>query len=213
MILALTLLFITRMAPAAPSGREWKTDLPTLIGRIVMLREPAPQDAGALLDVLSVGDAVRFGLGQPLSEDAVEDLIDRACESRRAGASFTFAITTSPAHPVVGLIQVRQLDATFETAEVECLVAPSARGTGAFIESARLTGSFAFDTVGVHRIEARVEMQNGRANGALKKLGAVQEGILRRSLRRGHEHFDQVLWAVLREDWGDRWVSTVPRVH
>ena len=178
-----------------------------------MLREPAPRDAGVLLDVLSVGDAVRFGLSQPLSEAAVEDLIDRSCESRTAGAGFTYVVTTSPAHPVVGLIQVRQLDATFETAEAECLVAPSARGTGAFIEAARLAGSFAFDTVGVHRIEARVEMQNGRANGALKKLGAVQEGILRRSLRRGHEHVDQVLWAVLREDWGDRWVTTVPRVH
>ena len=213
MSLALTLLIIIRMAATTSSGCDWKTELPTLIGRIVTLREPAPQDAGALLDVLSVSDAVRFGLSPPLGEDEVRDLIDRACESRKAGVGFTYAVTTSPAHPVVGLIQVRQLDVTFETAEAECMIAPSARGTGAFMESARLAGSFAFDTVGVHRIEARVEMQNGRANGALRKLGAVQEGILRRSLRRGHEHFDQVLWAVLREDWGDRWVSTVPRVH
>jgi RimJ/RimL family protein N-acetyltransferase len=179
----------------------------------VLLREPVPQDAGVLLDVLSVGDAVRFGLEQPLSEDAVKDLIERAAETRKTGASFTYAITTSPAHPVVGLIQVRQLDPTFETAEAECVLAPSARGTGAFIETARLAGSFAFDTVGVHRIESRVETQNGRANGALRKLGAVQEGILRRALRRGDEHIDQVLWAVLREDWGERWVSTAPRVH
>jgi hypothetical protein len=28
-----------------------------------------------------------------------------------------------------------------------------------------------------------VLLQNGRANGALRKLGAVQEGILRRSIR------------------------------
>ncbi|PYR32420.1 MAG: 30S ribosomal protein S5 alanine N-acetyltransferase, partial [Acidobacteria bacterium] len=49
--------------------------------------------------------------------------------------------------------------------------------------------------------------------GALRKLGAVQEGILRRSLRRGGEYLDQVLWSLLKEDWGPRWVSTGSRVH
>ena len=56
-------------------------------------------------------------------------------------------------------------------------------------------------------------LQNGRANGALRKLGAVQEGVLRRSVRRGSEYCDQVLWSLLKEDWGDHWVSTAPRVH
>ena len=56
-------------------------------------------------------------------------------------------------------------------------------------------------------------VQNGRANGALRKLGAVQEGVLRRSVRRGDEYVDQVLWSLLKEDWGEHWVSTAPRVH
>jgi ribosomal-protein-alanine N-acetyltransferase len=67
--------------------------------------------------------------------------------------------------------------------------------------------------VGAHRLEARVPLQNGRGNGALRKLGAVQEGILRQSVRRGDEYVDQVLWSILKEDWGEHWVSTAPRVH
>ena len=44
-------------------------------------------------------------------------------------------------------------------------------------------------------------MENGRRNGALKKLGAVQEGVLRRSfLKRGRYH-DQILWSLLATDW------------
>ena len=82
-----------------------------------------------------------------------------------------------------------------------------------FLETARLVGSFAFGSVGVHRIEARVLLQNGRANGALRKLGAVQEGVLRRSIRRQGEYVDQVLWSMLKEDWGEHWISTAPRVH
>jgi aminoglycoside 6'-N-acetyltransferase len=81
------------------------------------------------------------------------------------------------------------------------------------MEAARLIGSFAFGVVGAYRLEARALVQNGRANGALRKLGAVQEGILRRSLRRGGAYTDQVLWSILKEDWGEHWISTAPRVH
>jgi ribosomal-protein-serine acetyltransferase len=60
---------------------------------------------------------------------------------------------------------------------------------------------FAFETVGVHRLEARAAVRNGRGNGALRKLGAVQEGILRKSFLRSGEYLDQMLWTVLDEDW------------
>ena len=80
-------------------------------------------------------------------------------------------------------------------------------------EAARLVGSFVFGTLGTHRLEARVLLQHGRANGALRKLGAVQEGVLRRSVRRDDNYFDQVLWSLLRDDWGDHWVPIGPRVH
>ncbi len=60
---------------------------------------------------------------------------------------------------------------------------------------------FAFETVGVHRLEARASVKNGRGNGALRKIGAVQEGVLRRSFLRHGEYHDQVLWSILDEDW------------
>jgi RimJ/RimL family protein N-acetyltransferase len=111
------------------------------------------------------------------------------------------------------MVQVRALDPAFETAEWECTLAPSVRGSGVFIETARLVCGFTFNAIGAHRLEARLQLQNGRANGALRKLGAVQEGILRRSARRRGEYVDQVLWSVLKDDWGDPCVATSPRVH
>jgi RimJ/RimL family protein N-acetyltransferase len=44
-------------------------------------------------------------------------------------------------------------------------------------------------------------LQNGRGNGALRKIGAVQEGVLRRSFRRNDEYLDQALWSIFDEDW------------
>jgi len=192
---------------------SWRNELPTLAGRMVMLREPAFHDADALLGVLSLGDCARFGLDETISELVVQDFIDRAIRNRAAGIAVTYAIALNGPRTIVGLVQVRQLDPAFEAAEWECTLMPSARGTGIFLDAARLAGSFAFGTLGVHRLEARVLLQHGRSNGALRKLGAVQEGVLRRSVRRAGEYFDQVLWSLLKEDWGEHWVSTSPRVH
>ena len=191
----------------------WRSELPPLTGRVVMLREPGTQDLGPLVDLLSLGDATRFGLDEPVSEVRVQELIERFARERASGLAFTYVITLATARTIVGLVQVRQLDPAFEAAEWECTIAPSSRGSGIFLEAARLVGSFAFGAIGTHRLEARVLLQNGRANGALRKLGAVQEGVLRRSVRRAGEYFDQVLWSLLKEDWGDHWVSTAPRVH
>jgi RimJ/RimL family protein N-acetyltransferase len=199
--------------PSVISVAPWRNELPSLTGRVVLLREPAVQDLGPLVDLLSLGDATRFGLEEPVSDVAVQELIERFARERASGLAVTYLITLATSRTIVGLVQVRQLDPSFEAAEWECTIAPSWRGSGMFLDAARLVGSFAFGTLGTHRIEARVLLQNGRANGALRKLGAVQEGVLRRSVRRGGEYFDQVLWSLLKEDWGDHWVSTAPRVH
>jgi RimJ/RimL family protein N-acetyltransferase len=42
---------------------------------------------------------------------------------------------------------------------------------------------------------------NGRGNGALRKIGAVQEGVLRRSFLKNGQQLDQRLWSILREEW------------
>jgi RimJ/RimL family protein N-acetyltransferase len=192
---------------------DWQATLPSLTSRSVTLREPVAQDVGALVDLLSIGDASRFGLEYPVAELAVHEFIERAQRDREAGAAVTYVVLVNAGRTIAGAFQVRRLDPMFEAAEWEATLAPSARGTGVFIEAARLVGSFAFGTLGAHRLEARVLLQNGRANSALRKLGAVQEGVLRRSARRAGEYVDQVLWSMLKDDWTDNWVSTEPRVH
>ncbi len=198
---------------SAANVAAWRAELPTLVGRTVLLREPVASDLGALVDLLSLRDATPFGLDEPVSDVTVQDLIERAARERASGLSFTYVIALASARTVVGLVHVRQLDPMFEAAEWECTIAPSARGSGIFLETARLVGSFTFGSIGTHRLEARVLLRNGRANGALRKLGAVQEGVLRRAVRRHGEYLDQVLWSLLKEDWGNHWVSTAPRVH
>jgi RimJ/RimL family protein N-acetyltransferase len=60
---------------------------------------------------------------------------------------------------------------------------------------------FAFQQTAVNRLEARAVVQNGRGNGALRKLGAVQEGVLRGSLLKDGKCLDQVMWSIISQDW------------
>ena len=192
---------------------DWRTELPTLAGRLVTLRQLTPHDLGPLFDLLSIADTSSFGFDEPVNDVDVRAFIDRTIRDRSAGLSFTYAVVQNGTRAMVGVAQVRQLEPSFETAECEGTLALTVRGTGVFLEVARLVGSFAFGTVGARRVEVRVLQQNGRANGALRKLGGVQEGILRRSVRRRGAYLDQALWSLLKDDWGNHWVSTVPRVH
>ena len=68
------------------------------------------------------------------------------------------------------------------------------------MDAAELILDFVFDVVGVHRLEARAALQNGRGNGALHKLGATQEGVLQRSFLRNGVYLDQALWTILADE-------------
>ena len=180
---------------------NWRTGLPVLTSGLVTLREPGLQDVPALVSLLALNDASRFGLDELATDAAAERLIADATSQRAAGLAFTYVITMTPTRSIVGLIQMRRLDPGFEAADCDCTIAPTLRGTGVFVDAARLAVSFAFGVAGVHRIESRTLVENGRANGALRKLGAVQEGILRRSIQHGGVWMDQALWAIVKDDW------------
>ena len=55
---------------------------------------------------------------------------------------------------------------------------------------------------GFRRVEFRVDIRNGRSQAAMKKLGAVREGVLRadRITWTGHVR-DTVLFAILKDEW------------
>jgi len=78
---------------------------------------------------------------------------------------------------------------------------PQLRGTGFNRRIKDVMLARAFDC-GIRRVEFRVDRRNGRSQAAMKKLGAVREGILRadRITWTGHVR-DTVLFSILRDEW------------
>jgi len=192
----------TRIAEPKPMvATNWRQVLPVLSNGVLTLRELRSSDASALLELLTTDEVSRFISPPPTTVDGFERFIAWAQRERAAGRYICFAVVPDGMDTAIGLFQVRQLDPTFTTAEWGFALGRSFWGTGVFAAAARLTIDFAFETVGTHRLEARAAVANGRGNGALAKIGAVKEAILRRSFYRSGRHYDQALWSIVREDW------------
>jgi RimJ/RimL family protein N-acetyltransferase len=183
------------------NGEGWQSALPCLAGDVVSLRELRTSDAAALFAALTNEQVARFISPPPATVEGFERFIAWAIRERQNGQYLCFAVVPHGMDRPIGIFQVRSLESAFGTAEWGFALAAEFWGTGVFLDGARLVVDFAFDVLGTHRLEARAAVQNGRGNGALRKLGAVQEGLLRRSFLRHGEYLDQVLWTILAEEW------------
>ena len=180
---------------------DWRESLPILTGRMVTLRELELGDAAALRDLVTTAEVARFIPPPPTTLEAFEAFIAWACHERRSGQYVCFAVVPHGMNTAVGLFQVRPLEGRFATAEWGFAIGSSFWGTGMFTDGADLTLEFAFGVLGSHRLEARAAVANDRGNGALRKLGAVQEAIVREGLLHRHRYIDQALWSIVESDW------------
>lgn len=193
---------------------DWRGGLPALTGRQVVLRELRAADAASLFALLTAEEVARFISPPPTTVEGFERFIAWAHRQRAAGLYVCFAVTLKGFDTAIGIFQVRRLDPDFGTAEWGFAIGSPFWGTGVFRDGADLVLEFVFDTIGVHRLEARAAVQNGRGNGALLKVGAVQEGILRKSFLRDGSHLDQALYAIVEDDWRAlRTTAVRPVVH
>jgi RimJ/RimL family protein N-acetyltransferase len=189
------------VAASGTVSSDWRMALPVMVGKKITLRELEVSDAPSLFAMLTPEEVSRFISPPPTTVEGFEKFITWARAERAAGRYACFAVVPHGMQTAIGLFQVRQLEPGFATAEWGFALGSSFWGTGMFIEGGEMVVSFAVETLGVSRLEARAAVANGRGNGALRKLGAVQEGVLRRSFLKNGQFLDQMLWSILAEEW------------
>jgi RimJ/RimL family protein N-acetyltransferase len=189
-------------ATAEVTSSDWRSGLPVLTGGWVTLRELRKDDAASLFALLTTDEVARFISPPPSTVEGFEKFIEWAQRQRAAGTYTCFAVTLKGFDTAIGIFQIRGSEtAGFETAEWGFAIGSAFWGTGVFQEGAEMLLEFAFETLHVRRLEARAAVQNGRGNGALLKMGAVQEAVLRQSFIKNGRTYDQVLFAILERDW------------
>ena len=172
---------------------EWRERIPALVGEMVTLRELRVDDAPSLFALLTAEEVTRFVSPPPKTPEEFRQFITWTHLERKAGRLVCYGVVPKGRSTAVGVFQISALDGSMTNAEWGFALGSQFWGTGMFVESATMILDFAFDALGVHRMEARAAIDNGRGNGALRKIGAVREGVLRRSFFRNGAFHDQVL--------------------
>jgi RimJ/RimL family protein N-acetyltransferase len=175
---------------------------PTLTDGVVVLEGFRLADAEALLARADDEIAARLGW-DPLgpSIDAVRrailrwdgDWLDDA--PRRV-----LAVRRAAGCELVGGVELRVRLDDHEIAEVSQWTFELAQGGGDATRALRLLSGFAFDELGVMRLELYVEPDDIGSRKVARGAGFVAEGLARRRTRCGPERRDMVAYAQVRSD-------------
>lgn len=117
------------------------------------------------------------------------------------GVQLTLAMTrrgaTAEVIGAVGLTIARE----HLRAELGYWVAVHAWGQGYATEAARAVTAYAFEHLGLHRVQARHFLRNPASGRVMQKLGMRFEGVHREALRRWDRFEDVAVYGVLEPEW------------
>lgn len=101
--------------------------------------------------------------------------------------------------PVVGAVNLFDIDRVSGT--LSYWLFEQQRGNGYATEAVSLVLDYAFEELGLHRVEADVFSENDPSQDLLERLGFVHEGTARECRLAGGEYGDVHQYAVLETEW------------
>ena len=161
-------------------GFQWGESLPRVAGERVTLRPLDDGDLTALLEIFGDPDVMRFWSSPPIAgEDGARALLNdiRGHFARRT--LFQWGIARLADDQIIGTTTIFQIDEEHRRGEIGFAIARSQWGHGYASEAVTLLIRFAFERLGLHRLEADPDPENLASIGVLEKLGFSYEGLLR----------------------------------
>ena len=149
---------------------------PTLDGRQVTLRRWEAADRQALIDAFKDLEIQRWHFLRIDSPAEAEAWIERTREGWRSETVVTWAISAGDRAGAVGRISIYLHDLSNGLGEISYWVDPGARGAGLATDALVTVAAWAFDEVGMHRVEVAHSVANPSSCRVATKAGFEAEG-------------------------------------
>jgi len=175
---------------------------PILESKRLCLRQMTAADAAGVFQVFgdpAVTALTDFGTARTLEKAA--GIIAMFAKGYAAGESIRWGITLQDEDQVIGTCGLFAFDHHSRRAEIGYDLAQKHWRQGIMSEALGCVIRYAFETIGLHRIEAIVDPSNQPSRDLLKKLGFQEEGILRERFFKGGSYYDDLYLGLLRRDW------------
>lgn len=165
--------------------RSWRhSDIPTLIE--------------GMTDVAVEGAARKAPRG--FTYDDAEQWLRQQEFGRVGRQRMNLAIATPYRDSALGLIGLTDFEWDNQSAWIGYWILPAARGRGLASAALRLLCPWAFDELGLERLQLTTAPDNEPSQRLAERCGFVREGLLRSHLRRVGGRRDSVLYSLLPSD-------------
>jgi RimJ/RimL family protein N-acetyltransferase len=177
-------------------------NFPSLTTKRLLLRQIQPTDAEALFAILSDRQVTEFYGHEPhQSLDDTRELI-RQIQARYARReALRWGITLQGEDGLIGSCGLHHLDAGFHRAETGYELNRAFWGKGIMTEAVSAILTYGFTELGLHRVEAIIDIVNERSKGLLLKLGFTYEGNLRQRYFFRNHFEDEHYFGLLKDEW------------
>lgn len=178
-------------------------DLPTLNGRTVALHPLCAQDAPRLVAAAADGELWNLEVTVVPGPATVDAWIARALDGVRAGTVIPFTIRLRASDRVVGSTRFWKVDRENRKLEIgSTWLAASAQRTIVNTEAKFLMLSYAFESLGCVRVQFTTDVLNAKSRAAILRLGAKEEGVVRREriMPDGRKR-DSVRFSIIEDEW------------
>lgn len=173
---------------------------PLLMDEVVLLRPWEATDVPAKVMEFADPSVQRFSWARatPYTEKDARSFFIYQEEARCRGEELSFAFV-EPGNPgvVLGGGSLYEIDREAGRAAVGYWLAPKSRGRGVATHATRLMARWAFDGLGVARLELTCGPDNERSQHVAERCGFVREGVLRSHMPFKDGRRDTVIFSLL----------------
>lgn len=175
----------------------------TLAGTHVRLVPITREHVPALWRAGSDPELWRLTISQVHGEDDMRRYVDDALRAQVQGTALPFVTTLAETGEVVGSTRFANADATHRRVEIGWTwIAPAWQRTALNTEAKYLMLRHAFETLGCLRVELKTDALNQRSRNAILRMGATEEGVLRKhQVTEGGRVRDSVYFSVIDDEW------------
>jgi ribosomal-protein-alanine N-acetyltransferase len=175
--------------------------VPALRGELTTLREVTAADVYTLFTLFSDPAVTEYMAPPPPTLAKFMGFVVWSHHQRLEGRGLCFGIVPDGMTAAVGILQLRSLDSTSSGAEWGFILSTHFWSTGLFVDAVNVFAEFAFTTLHLERLEARIALRNRRAQAAVRRLGARHESSIETVSPEGIPRDPEMVWTLSENDW------------
>ncbi len=170
----------------------------------VLLRPLKTEDHALLLPIaLNEPEIWKYSLIQGGSDERLKKYIQLAMEAHAGKKEYPFIVFDKRSKQFVGSTRFYDIQLNQSTLQLGYTwYSKATQGSGLNAHCKFLLLSFAFEKMGMERVEFRADNNNARSIAAMKGIGCTVEGILRKNvIKVDGTRRDSIILSILKEEW------------